>query len=66
MAILLGAFAAPAMAQDNNPNWWSWDNNPNWWSWNNGFDDNGIFQSTEQEVESGDSSQTFNVSGGGE
>jgi hypothetical protein len=65
MAMLLVAFAAPAMAQGNNPNWSSWNNNPNWWNWNNGFNENSIFQSSDQGVESGDSSQTLNVTGGG-
>jgi hypothetical protein len=40
-------------------------------NFNNGFnhpffDNNGVFQSSEQQVESGDSSQTFNVVGGGD
>jgi hypothetical protein len=60
MAMLLVAFAAPAMANDFNHNHF----------FNNGFnhpffDNNGVFQSSEQQVESGDSSQTFNVTGGG-
>src|SRR5437588_5296262 len=55
MAALLVAFAAPAMAKSNGNN-----NNHNHFSHGNG-----IFQGSEQNVESGDSSQTFNVTGGG-
>jgi hypothetical protein len=83
MAMMLVASAAPAMALDNNPNWWDWNNhnnngwwnnNPNWWDWNNhnnnGWWNNngngGLTQSNEQEVQSGDSSQTFTVTGGGD
>jgi hypothetical protein len=59
-----------------------WDNNDrfndnnnggdNWWNnrpWdNNRFNDNnsGVSQTSEQQVQSGDSSQTFNVTGGGD
>jgi hypothetical protein len=82
--------AAPAFADDGNPNKdtdnhcnWNWNdcNNPcNWdwnncnnpcnWDWNNCNNDNNVVpaitQSNEQEVESGDVTQTFNVTGGGD
>ena len=59
---------------NNNPNWWNNNNNnnPNWWNNNNNnnpFDpngDGGVSQSNEQDVQSGDSSQTFTVTGGGD
>ena len=57
MAMLLVAFAAPAMAQANNPNWWNW---------NDRFDDDEISQDTDQDVESGASSQGIIISGGGD
>jgi hypothetical protein len=55
MAMLLVAFAAPAMAHNFNHHHFF-----------NPFNNNGVFQSSEQDVESGDSSQTFNVTGGGD
>jgi hypothetical protein len=55
MAVLLVAFAAPAIAHNFNHNHFF-----------NPFNNNGVFQSSEQQVESGDSSQTFNVTGGGD
>jgi hypothetical protein len=55
MAMLLVAFAAPAMARDNHH-----------FFGHHFFNDNGVFQASEQQVESGDSSQTFNVTGGGD
>ena len=55
IAVLLAAFAAPAMARDFNHHFL-----------NNGFNDNSVFQSNEQEVQSGDSSQSYNVTGGGD
>src|SRR4051794_1788207 len=57
MAMLLVAFAAPAIAQANNPNWWNW---------NNRFDDDDISQSSDQDVESGASSQGIIITGGGD
>jgi hypothetical protein len=71
--VLMAVSAVPAMAADHGNNWNRWNNN-NWNSWNNGFNhpfnngfnDNGVSQSSDQNVESGDSSQTFNVSGGGD
>jgi hypothetical protein len=51
MAALLVAFAAPAMARSNGPHFFH----------GNG----GIIQASHQDVESGDSDQTFNVTGGG-
>jgi hypothetical protein len=63
MVVMLVALAAPAMAKGNQNNW-NWNNGFNH-PFNNGFNDNGVFQSSEQSVESGDSSQTFNVTGGG-
>jgi hypothetical protein len=62
MAVLLVAFAAPAMADDFNHHFFD---NPNHF-FNPFNNDNGIFQSSEQNVQSGDSSQTFNVTGGGD
>jgi hypothetical protein len=50
MAMLLVGFAAPALAHNFNHHF---------------FGNNGVFQSSEQNVSSGDSSQTFNVTGGG-
>src|SRR3954454_16286349 len=71
--VLMAVSAVPAMAADHGNNWNRWNNN-NWNSWNNGFNhpfnngfnDNGVFQSSDQNVASGDSSQSFNVSGGGD
>jgi hypothetical protein len=43
-------------------NWWG---NNNWWNPNNNNDIPTVSQSNEQQVQSGDSTQSFNVSGGG-
>jgi|SRR5215207_42964 len=49
--------ASPAMAQDWNDGWWNVD----------GFDfDGGLNQDVEQEAESGDIDQSFDVSGSGD
>ena len=71
MVTMLVAFTAPAMADDDhnwNDNHWN-DNgwwNPWWWDnhfFNNPFfNDGGINQFSEQNVESGDATQTINVS----
>jgi hypothetical protein len=53
MAMLLVAFAAPAMAR-------------NFHNFNHNFFDSGVFQANEQNVESGDSNQNFTVTGGGD
>jgi hypothetical protein len=52
---------------DNNNGWDNWWNNRPWDN-NNRFNDNnsGVSQRNEQQVQSGDSSQTFNVTGGGD
>jgi hypothetical protein len=71
---MLVAFAAPAMARDNGVNNHDhfFDNHvfDNRFFDNHFFDpfnnNNGVFQTSEQDVESGDSSQTFNVAGGGD
>jgi hypothetical protein len=56
-------------------NWWDnwWNNHANnWWGNHNNNNNNGnnevpaVSQSNEQQVQSGDSSQTFNVTGGGD
>jgi hypothetical protein len=60
MAALLVAFAAPAMAKSNGNDHNHFDNH------NHFFNNTGVFQASEQDVESGDSSQTFNVTGGGD
>ncbi|HEY6750622.1 MAG TPA: hypothetical protein VI027_04795 [Rubrobacteraceae bacterium] len=53
--------ASPAMAQDWNDGWW----NDGWW--NDGFDfDGGLNQDVEQEAESGDIDQDFDISGSGD
>src|SRR3954447_4392108 len=65
MFVLMAVSAVPAMAADHGNNWNSWNNGFNR-PFNNGFNDNGVSQSSDQNVESGDSSQTFNVSGGGD
>jgi hypothetical protein len=51
LAMLLVAFAAPAMARNGHHHF---------------FFDRGVFQASEQDVESGDSDQTINVTGGGD
>ena len=57
--------ASPAMAQDWNDGWWYDDWNDGWW--NDGFDfDGGLNQDVEQEAESGDVDQSFDVSGTGD
>ena len=57
--------ASPAMAQDWNDGWWNDDWNEGWW--NDGFDfDDGFNQDVEQEAESGDVDQSFDVSGTGD
>jgi hypothetical protein len=58
--------ASPAMAQDWNDSWWNddWNNDWNEGWWNDGFDfDDGLNQDVEQEAESGDVDQSFDVSG---
>jgi hypothetical protein len=61
--------ASPATAQDWNDGWWNDDWNNGWnesW-WNDGFDfDDGLNQDVEQEAESGDVDQSFDVSGTGD
>jgi|SRR5215210_140479 len=53
--------ASPAMAQNWNDGWW----NDGWW--NDGFDfDGGLNQDVEQEAESGDIDQDFDISGSGD
>src|SRR5918995_5112199 len=57
--------ASPAMAQDWNDGWWNddWNNDWNAGWWNDGFDfDDGLNQDVEQEAESGDVDQSFDVS----
>jgi hypothetical protein len=57
--------ASPATAQDWNDGWWNDDWNEGWW--NDGFDfDDGLNQDVEQEAESGDVDQSFDVSGTGD
>jgi hypothetical protein len=61
--------ASPAMAQDWNDGWWNddWNNDWNEGWWNDGFDfDDGLNQDVEQETESGDVDQSFDVSGTGD
>src|ERR687894_1913486 len=61
--------ASPAMAQDWNDSWWNddWNNDWDWGWWNDGFDfDDGLNQDVEQEAESGDVDQSFDVSGTGD
>src|ERR687890_326678 len=61
--------ASPAMAQDWNDGWWNddWNNDWNEGWWNDGFDfDDGLNQDVEQEAESGDVDQSFDVSGTGD
>src|ERR671916_20814 len=61
--------ASPAMAQDWNDGWWNddWNNDWNEGWWNDGFDfDDGLNQDVEQEAESGDIDQSFDVSGTGD
>jgi hypothetical protein len=57
--------ASPATAQDWNDGWWNDDWNEGWG--NDGFDfDDGLNQDVEQEAESGDVDQSFDVSGTGD
>jgi hypothetical protein len=57
--------ASPAMAQDWNDGWWDDGWNDGWW--NDGFDfDGGLNQDVEQEAESGDIDQDFDISGSGD
>ena len=61
--------ASPAMAQDWNDRWWNddWNNDWNEGWWNDGFDfDDGLNQDVEQEAESGDIDQSFDVSDTGD
>ena len=61
--------ASPAMAQDWNDGRWNddWNNDWNEGWWNDGFDfDDGLNQDVEQEAESGDVDQSFDVSGTGD
>src|ERR687897_3263438 len=61
--------ASPAMAQDWNDGWWNddWNNDWNAGWWNDGFDfDDGLNQDVEQEAESGDVDQSFDVSSTGD
>jgi hypothetical protein len=56
---------SPAMAQDWNDGWWDDGWNDGWW--NDGFDfDGGLNQDVEQEAESGDIDQDFDISGSGD
>jgi hypothetical protein len=77
VAVVVAALALPAMAHnkrfnDNNQrenkpwnNWWGFNN---WQHHNNNHDNNvpAVIQANEQDVQSGDSTQTFNVRGGGD
>ncbi len=57
--------ASPATAQDWNDHWWNDDWNDGWW--NDRFDfDGDLDQDVEQEAESGDVDQSFDVSGTGD
>ena len=57
--------ASPAMAQDWNDGWWDDGWNDGWWD--DGFDfDGGLNQDVEQEAESGDIDQDFDISGSGD
>ena len=61
--------ASPAMAQDWDDGWWNddWNNDWNEGWWNDGFDfDDGLNQDVEQEAESGDIDQSFDVSDTGD
>src|ERR671916_31096 len=61
--------ASPATAQDWNDGWWNddWNNDWNEGWWHDGFDfDDGLNQDVEQEAESGDVDQSFEVSGTGD
>src|SRR5829696_683438 len=88
MAAMLVAFAAPAMADDNDD--WNWNDDrhdsDSWWNWNDDHNDNdrwwdnrfdrfdrdgffgvdGIDQDLDQEAESGDVDQSFDVSSTGD
>ena|SRR5919107_502378 len=70
LSLMVMMFAAsPAMAQDWKDGWWNDDRNNDWnegW-WNDSFDfDDGLNQDVEQEAESGDVDQSFDVSGTGD
>ena len=57
--------ASPAVAQDWNDGWWIDEWNDGWW--NDGFDfDGSLNQDVEQEAESGDVDQSFEVSSTGD
>src|ERR687898_2736642 len=61
--------ASPAMAQDWDDGWWNddWNNDWNEGWWNDGFDfDDGLNQDVEQEAESGDIDESFDVSDTGD
>jgi hypothetical protein len=64
MAATLVAFAAPAMANDHND--WDWNDrhDKDWW-WDNRFDRFDVFD-FDQEAESGDIDQDFDVSNTGD
>ena len=85
MVAMLVAFAAPAMADDNDD--WNWNDDrhdsDSWWNWNDDHNDNdrwwdnrfdrdgffgvdGIDQDLDQEAESGDVDQSFDVSSTGD
>jgi hypothetical protein len=66
LSLMVLMFAAsPAMAQDWNDGWWDDGWNDGWW--NDGFDfDGGLNQDVEQEAESGDIDQDFDISGSGD
>src|ERR687890_947187 len=70
LSLMVMMFAAsPAMAQDWKDGWWNddWNNDWNEGWWNDGFDfDDGLNQDVEQEAESGDIDQSFDVSGTGD
>src|ERR687890_43412 len=70
LSLMVMMFAAsPAMAQDWKDGWWNddWNNDWNEGWWNDGFDfDDGLNQDFEQEAESGDVDQSFDVSGTGD
>jgi hypothetical protein len=70
LSLMVMMFAAsPAMAQDWKDGWWNddWNNDWNEGWWNDGFDfDDGLNQDVEQEAESGDVDQSFDVSGTGD
>ena len=63
--LVVAAIPAIAASNGNNDNNNHHDNNNNHHN-NNGGDGTGISQTNEQDVQSGDSSQTFTVTGGGD